>query len=442
MENSIELGQLLSRALQEQIEEPESVSQMEQAIREQLVEIGRQAMSQWLRDVAAEDAARRRRCLHCGEEAQYERQREGQLRTILGVVRFRRAYYRCRSCGNGHYPLDEALGLRLNAMSAELERLAGMTGVHMPFAQGSALFSELTLVGLSDQSLDKAAQAYGAEVEQVEQEWQEEARDEAALLRRKREERAPLRLYGAVDAAKVHLRGETDDPWRDLKLGAWFEARGRPPKQPDGQWRIVAEEVSYYADLCPSSEFSNLLWATGVQRNAQLARELVFLGDGAEWIWNIVAENFPNAIQILDWFHACEYLMPVAKAAFADEAQQEAWVEQIKTALWEGRLDEAIRACWALADERRAEDPAATAANYFQKNRQRMDYPTYRAHGYHIGSGTIESAAKQIGSQRMKVPGARWNEQSARHVAKARAAFLSGQWYSLAARRAHLPLAV
>jgi hypothetical protein len=97
MENTIELGQLLSRALQEQIEEPGSVSQMEQAIRAQLVEIGRQALSQWLRDVAAEDPARRRRCPHCGEEAQYERQREGQLRTILGVVRFRRAYYRCRS---------------------------------------------------------------------------------------------------------------------------------------------------------------------------------------------------------------------------------------------------------------------------------------------------------------------------------------------------------
>lgn len=441
MENTTELGRLLSKALQEEIEEPESVSQMEQAIRERLVEIGRQALSEWLRDAAAEQPERTLSCPHCGEEAQYERRREGQLRTVLGIVRYRRAYYRCQHCGKGHYPLDQALGLRLNAMSAELERLAGMTGVHMPFAQGSALFAELALVGLSDQSLDKAAQAYGAEVEQVEKEWQEEARDEETLLRRKREERVPLRLYGAVDATKVHLRGEAEDPWRDLKLGAWFRARGRPPKQPDGEWRIVAEEVTYYADLCPSSEFSNLLWATGVQRNAQLARELVFLGDGAEWIWNIVEENFPRAVQILDWFHACEYLMPVAKAAFDDEAQQEAWVEEIKSALWEGRLDEAIHACWELADEQREEDPAEKAANYFQKNRQRMDYPTYRAQGYHIGSGTIESAAKQIGSQRMKVPGARWNEQSARRVAKARAAFLSGQWPSLAARRARLPLA-
>ena len=71
-----------------------------------------------------------------------------------------------------------------------------------------------------------------------------------------------------------------------------------------------------------------------------------------------------------------------------------------------------------------------------------MDYPAYRAQGYQIGSGTVESAAKQIGQQRLKIAGARWNLQSARLVAKARAAFLSGQWLELAARRTHLPLAV
>lgn len=442
MESNTELGRLLSERLQERIKEPESMNEMEQAIREQLLKIGRQALEDWLRKLKTEQPTRRVPCPYCEQEARYERQRSGQLRTMLGLLSFKRAYYCCEGCGRGHYPLDQRLGLRPNAMSAELERLAGMTGVQIPFGQGSGLLKELALVKLSDHSLDKAAQAYGAEVEQVEQEWKQEAMDEEALLQRKRAEKAPLRLYGAIDATKVHLRGKGEDPWRDLKIGTWFQARGRPPRQPDGEWRIEAEEVTYYTDICPSTTFSSLLWATGVQRQAQLARELVFLGDGAEWIWNIVKENFPHAVQILDWFHACEYLMPVAKAAFTDKAQQKAWVQKTKTALWEGRLDEAITACWALADEQREEDPAAKAANYFHNNRKRMDYPSYRAQGYHIGSGTIESAAKQLGSQRMKVSGARWNEQSARRVAKARAAFLSAQWPSLAHRRAQLPLAV
>ncbi|MCP4374292.1 MAG: hypothetical protein GY797_40245 [Deltaproteobacteria bacterium] len=69
-----------------------------------------------------------------------------------------------------------------------------------------------------------------------------------------------------------------------------------------------------------------------------------------------------------------------------------------------------------------------------------MDYPTYQKQGYHIGSGTIESATKQIGTQRMKVSGAIWNEDSARNVAKARAAYLSGQWGMLVERRTHLPV--
>jgi hypothetical protein len=98
-------------------------------------------------------------------------------------------------------------------------------------------------------------------------------------------------------------------------------------------------------------------------------------------------------------------------------------------------LETVIAACTQHIDPKRADDPAQTAVTYYTNNQHRMDYPTYRANGYQIGSGTIESGVKQIATQRMKVPGARWNLSSARLVAKARAAFLSGQWPALAACR-------
>ena len=98
--------------------------------------------------------------------------------------------------------------------------------------------------------------------------WRAVAYDQAALQQRKRTERHPLRLYGAIDATKVHTHGQDDHPWRDLKVGAWFEARGRPPQQPDGQWRIQAENIHYYADICSATEFGHLLWTTGVQHHA------------------------------------------------------------------------------------------------------------------------------------------------------------------------------
>lgn len=441
MNHITKIAEMLSEQLQHELSTEYTLSDVEKVTRRLLLEVGRQAVAFRLQ---AEEKRQREAdvgCPDCGQKMPYVRRRATRLRTLYGSMRIKRAYYLCKQCHQGHYPLDERLRLRPNAISGELERLAGMTGTLLPFGKGRDLFEALTLVSLSDHTLDKASQAYGAAVAQREEEWQEKAFDQEELQRRKREEpKPPLRLYGAIDATKVHTRGVDEHPWRDLKVGAWFEARGKPPKTPEGQWRIQAEQIHYYTDICPAAEFGSLMWATGVQRHAQLARELIILGDGAEWIWRLVAEHFPKAIHILDWFHACEYLMPVAKAAFTTEAAQDTWVNRAQQAMWDGKVDALIDACLDLVRVEDSSDPAFVAARYFDQNRERMDYPTYRRRGYHIGSGTIESGAKQIGTMRMKVAGAIWNEESARKVAKARAAYLSNQWDEIADLR-NLPLA-
>lgn len=439
MESITIIAQKLSEEIQHELSTEYTLTDIEQVTRRLVQEIGRQAIAMV---VNAEESRYPETvlCPPCEKEMPYVRRRTAQLRTLFGCMEVNRSYYLCPECHQGCCPLDQRLGLRPNAISAELERLAAMTGVLLPFGRGRDLFEALTLVSLSDQTVDKATQGYGDTVMQREQEWREVANNQDEIQRRKRETRKPLRLYGSIDATKVHTRGDDDHPWRDLKVGAWFEARGTPPKTADGQWRIQAENINYYADICPATEFGSLMWASGVHHNAQLARELVILGDGADWIWRLVAEHFPQAVQILDWFHATEYLMPVAKAAFPTEVAQNEWVTQAKQALWDGLLDEVIFACLDLARADDSSDPAFVAARYFDQNRQRMDYPTYRRQGYQIGSGTIESAAKQIGMMRMKVAGAIWNEASARKVAKARASYLSDEWEALAAYRA-LPLA-
>jgi hypothetical protein len=420
--------------------EPSSVSEMEQKIRRFMLWLGGVMLRLWLKWEEGRYPPQEKPCPHCEGKATYQRQREGTLHTMLGTIGYRRAYYTCEQCHQGHYPLDERLGLRPNQMSAEVERLAGMVGVQTAFGKGSHLFEELTLIRLSDHSLEKSAQAYGREVEHDEQQGQAEAADQETQLKRKREGRPVLRLYGAMDGALLHVRGEKDNLWRELKMGAWFQAKGQPPKTPEGKWRIQAENITYYADVCEAQNFGSLLWTTGLQRGADLAVELIFLGDGAAWIWRLVEEYFPQAIQIVDWFHACEYLAKVAQQAFSVAEKRQAWLKSVRTALWEGLLDDVIEACQAHVQPHRKpeEDAAQQAVTYFTNNRQRMDYPTYRKHGYQIGSGTIESAAKQIVAQRMKVTGAIWNLESARWVAKARAAFLSNQWNDLAARRTHL----
>lgn len=303
-------------------------------------------------------------------------------------------------------------------------------GVQVPFESGRDLFEALTLVSVSDQSMGKATRQVGELVEKEEKKWQEKGGDEQFLLQRQREARHPVRLYGAIDATKVHIRDDPEHRWRDLKVGAWFEAAGQPPTSSEGEWSIRATNIHYYADICPADEFGRLLWGSGVAQDAQWASELVMLGDGADWIWNLVSAYFPKAIQILDWFHASEHLMPVALAAFDSPDQQSDWVSRMKQLLWDGQIDQLITACEVLLSHSFA-DVIRTTTNYFIRHKERMRYAFFRKQGYHIGSGTIESAAKQIGMMCMNVPGAIWNEANARKVAKARASYLSDPWLSL-----------
>jgi len=442
MNDHIGIKENLRTRIEAEFSEPQSLSEMEQKLRRWLHRLGNLLLWGWMLWLSREETKKEIPCPHCGETARYQRRRQATLHTLFGSLRYHRGYYLCSSCHQGHCPLDDQLGLRPNQMSSEVERVAALVGVQMPFAQASDLLASLTLVKLSDHSVAKATQAYGHVIAEKETDRIEDLRDlddPPAVPTAQ-----PLRMYGSLDGGRVQTRAPKGkpQPWRELKIGAWFQARGEPPTRPDEDWSIRAYDITYLSDVCPADDFGDLFWSAGVNRGAEQAAELIILGDGARWIWELVELHFPDAIQIVDWFHASEYLAPVAKQAFADEAQRQRWLNRVRDDLWYGRLDAVIDACEAHIRPHLAasDDPAQAAATYYRNNRYRMDYPTYRANGYQIGSGTIESAVKQIASQRMKVSGARWNLSNARSVAKARAAFLSGQWDEVATQREHLAM--
>ncbi|MCS6911198.1 MAG: hypothetical protein NZM11_11640 [Anaerolineales bacterium] len=107
--------------------------------------------------------------------------------------------------------------------------------------------------------------------------------------------------------------------------------------------------------------------------------------------------------------------------------------------LWEGCVDAVLRALERLAPRC---EVAHGAVTYFTNNAHRRQYAKFRAAGYMIGSGTVESGCKQIVTQRLRRPGAQWSVEGAVLTAKARAAWLSGEWDALCAQRAALPLAI
>lgn len=402
-----------------------SLSELETAVKQMTHQLGNVVISQTLEAQDGKYPADQVTCPHCGGNASYVRRRAGRVITLQGRVSYRRAYYGCEHCGQGHSPLDERLGIKPGQMSDEVIQLAALLGIHDAFGTSSDVLARTTLLQLSPHSIRKACQVMGERVIAHEATLRADSQD----LERQREharQSAPQRVCGSMDGFMVLF----EDGWHEVKGGAWWTL--------DEQGE--AQDISYYVDTASAEGFSELVWTTGFARRADQAEEVIFVTDGAEWIERLIAQHFPRAIQIVDWYHACEYLAPVALLAGQTSAQQLAWLESVTTLLWEGHLEQVLEACQRLIRPplKPDDDPAQQAVRYFTNQRHRLDYPTYRQRGYPIGSGTMESACKQLGLERLKIAGARWGQdrESARKVAKARAAYLSGQWDDLRARRA------
>lgn len=398
-----------------------SLSEMETSLKQMLHEVGNDILVQWLEAQEQKYPDDEKVCPHCGKEAGYVRHRRGMSITLQGQVYYRRAYYLCSSCHSGFYPLDKELGIKAGQMSAEVLQLAALFGIDDAFGTSHDLLKRSASLELSPNSIRKASQMMGEKVMTIERTLIEQSYNLANQRERQPSQDSPQRLYGSIDGFKVLF----DDGWHDMKAGVWWTTRTSKPGE------LKAEDLRYYVDYLPASEFSSLVWATGFDQNADIAQELIFVADGAEWIWRIVDQHYPQAVQIVDWYHACAYLAPIAKVAFSDPQQQTQWIETVKLALWNGQLDTVITTCQQQVNPQRVDDPAQKAVTYYQNNRHRMDYAQYRKFGYQIGSGSMESGCKQLGLARLKIAGARWSSNGATLVAKARATYLSGHWDEL-----------
>jgi hypothetical protein len=453
-----QLAEMIKVAVIEQQEAGEGtplIAQIEIGMREALRRIGQQALGMFLSSMQATTVSEID-CA-CGGKLHYQRMRTAQLISVFSGVRYERAYYAGCQCKRGKAPLDEQFGLEPGAVTAGLAALLALAGIEFSYDQSPKWLQAYLLFDVAENTVRSETEKMGALQQLHEAELIQQCQDEAYLQQRERHPgRIPPRLYGSMDAAKVRIeprpkKGEKaaeHEDWRDMKVLCWFETEPVPHSQCSLRQRMKVEReqiaqraknLHYFCDITEADNFGKLLWATGCSLNADLSPELIFVGDGAVWIWNLVNQYYPNAIQIVDWYHAEEHLEIVAKAAFAQPLERNRWLEGVTQALWEGQVEAVISACQALASSCLE---ARRDAHYFYTNAERMRYHRFREAGYMIGSGTVESACKQIVSHRLKLPGAQWTVTGAVHTAKARAAWLSGQWLSLCADRSALPFAV
>ena len=151
---------------------------------------------------------------------------------------------------------------------------------------------------------------------------------------------------------------------------------------------------------------------------------MVVLGDGAAWIWTLARRYFPVAVQIVDLWHVLERLGSVAEAKFGSRtsAAAKAWREQMRSHLEHDLVGVVLAELERWEPQRKAHrELREEQLTFFAGNRERMQYGTYLARGYMVGSGAIESRCKQLVQRRLHEGGMHWREQTAEAVLAIRA---------------------
>lgn len=280
---------------------------------------------------------------------------------------------------------------------------------------------------MSSDSLRRVTEGWGQKVEGQRQEAAERAnvpaqRGESPQGRRLVEVKSIAGQANlSTDGGMVLIRGEG---WKEVKLTVISEVEVRPaeerPAQESGTSRragdpfVTLKEHSYQAGLWDADTMALHQYAEGLRRGINHCERLSSVNDGALWIGRITDLNFPAAIQIVDWSHAEGKLWKVSKAVFGEQSPEgRGWVETRLDHLWGGEVQKVEAALRALdLDQERWPDEVRQAPGYFEGNRKRMRYDEFRAEGYPIGSGTVESGINTVVHHRMKRPGQGWERST------------------------------
>lgn len=370
-----------------------------------------------------------------GHQASFVGYRHKRLDTVVGPVTLRRAYYHCGACGAGVVPKDDDLGVSGVSLSPGLRAMVARVAAAAPFAKASALLGELAGVHVTAKRVERSGEADGEALQAT-------IRAEADAITAGTV--TPLRpggpvekLYVAVDGTGVPTvpagtagrAGKSPDgraATREAKIGVIFtqstlDDDGRPVRDPGSS--------SYVATMEPVGTFATLIAAEASRRGSARAGQVIVLGDGAAWIWNLAAERFPDATHIVDLYHAREHLHDLAAIVATDLADgATAWLEERLGELDRGDISALADAArkLPLPDTKTAE--VERALGYFETNASRMRYAQFRQKGFFVGSGAVEAGCRSIVAQRLKLSGMRWSVPGASAILGLRCEEASGRW--------------
>jgi hypothetical protein len=367
----------------------------------------------------------------CGGCAKFVNWRSKGFISLLGEIRLSRTYYYCSHCKTSQFPWDEQLALserHLTPGAAELTSLSGtLTGFE---SAAERILLRMSGIRLSESTVQRVTEDAGKRVGERLQakqtfgpqepwQWQRDAEGKRCAY-------LSLDHTGVPQQASGGGRAEGRMAAVAMVFNARSEFEEQPPKDP--------HQVRYLAGFYDLAELGLQWRKQAAQVGWDEAEQQLALTDGAPCLERFIEKNAPGAVRILDFYHASEHVAELVRSLYpADEAEfkklQAAWCHQLKheggeslLKTWEG-LDQSL---WN--DSQR--ECYRQQAQYVRNNVHRMDYPTYLARGWAIGSGPVEAACKLVIGGRLKGTGMRWRERGSDSVCHLRALFLSqpGQW--------------
>lgn len=361
-----------------------------------------------------------------------------KARTLIGLngpVTVRRARFRCTQTGAFEYPLDAVLDLPPHETTVSVARRALRLSTHMSFATVQEELFYQHEVRLSDTILDGVMQAAGQVAEGDREKVTEALRGLPEGVAR--EEHAltqpwiarPKRLYVSCDGAMYPTRyrkeenGQKRIVYQEMKCATVFWQEGTR------QWhkRVLSSRAEV-------DEFGLSVWELAVQCGLVQADEVIFISDGGAWCDTVAKSYFHDATRILDWYHLVEHIWETARALYPDEAEAKRWVSHGKDVLIESSGIGLLRFLQRSRNARSADAGLAglkaidELVGYLEPRRAITDYVEYRAKGYAIGSGMMESTCKQLVCARLKGSGRQWSETGAVAMSALIGQRINGTW--------------
>jgi hypothetical protein len=327
--------------------------------------------------------------------------------TIHGWVGYRRQRYRCRSCKKYYYPLDRQLEVSLQSqMSLKKERLVSLMSAQMPYRDVEKLYKELTGQRIGKMSAHRTVQRLGKKL---------------SAPTRKPNSNKKAKTHQSADGTMIHIRKEG---WKEAKVGACYQV------DQEGK----SQDIRYTATLGDRLELGKKLYALAGSPSLEATQGTAFISDGAEWLSEIQRYHFPRATPIVDFYHASEYVWKTARSFYGEGSlKATVWAEKKIKLLRKGKLKKLQCSLRHFRPENLDQKEILKATRrYFKNHGYKMDYPHYESLGYHIGSGVIEGACKNVIQSRMKRSGMRWSRPGAENLLKLRVTYLNHEWDQVA----------